>query len=86
MKILSDKKYYSIYLVTAIITGFFVFMLISTAVVFKNISSGKTSANIALEKAKQTCNREKGELVQVSKQNPLNTVCIIEQGKLHSKN
>ena len=86
MKLLLNKKYYSVYLVAVIITAFFIFMFISTVAVLKNIGGGRTSADIALEKAKHNCDREKGELVQASKQNPLNTVCIIERDKIHPKN
>ncbi|MDD5160680.1 MAG: hypothetical protein PHI47_11550 [Sulfuricurvum sp.] len=79
MKLLLNQKYYNIYLVAAIIAVCFLFMVISTVVVLKNIGGGKTSADIALEKAQQNCNRKKGELVQLSKQNPLNTVCIAQR-------
>ncbi|HZF69487.1 hypothetical protein [Sulfuricurvum sp.] len=79
MKLLLNKKYYSIYLVGAIISACFLFMFISTIAVLKNIGGGKTSADIALEKAKQNCDRKKGELVQLSKQNPLNTTCIAQR-------
>lgn len=79
MKLLLNQKYYSIYLVGAIISACFLFMFISTVTVLNNIGGGKTSADIALEKAKQNCNRKKGALVQLSKQNPLNTVCIAQR-------
>jgi hypothetical protein len=86
VKLLLNKKYYSIYLVGAIISACFLFMFFSTVAVLKNIGGGKTSADMALEKAKQNCDRKKGELVRISKQNPLNTVCVVEGDKMHSKN
>lgn len=79
MRLLLNKKYYSIYLVGAIISASFLFMFISVVAVLNNIGGGKTSADVALEKAKENCDRKKGELVQLSKQNPLNTVCITQR-------
>jgi hypothetical protein len=75
-----DKQYKNIYLVTAILIACFVFMIISTAGVMGNIS-GKTSADIALKQAKKDCDKKEGELVQLSKNNPLNTACIVDTEK-----
>jgi len=72
-----DKRYYSIYLVSAIIAGCFIFMGVSTFAVFESVGKGKTSADLALEKAKNACTTNKGELLQVNKNNPLDTKCIV---------
>lgn len=72
-----DKRYYSIYLVSAIIAGCFIFMGVSTFAVFESVGSGKTSADLALEQAKKACVNKKGELLQVNKNNPLDTKCMI---------
>ncbi|MDD5716947.1 MAG: hypothetical protein PHW64_04015 [Sulfuricurvum sp.] len=71
-----DKRYYSIYLVTAIISGCFIFMGLSTFAVFESIGNGKTSSDLALETAKKTCLAHKGELILVNQHNPLYTKCI----------
>lgn len=71
-----DKRYYSIYLVAAIITGCLIFMGVSTFAIFESIGNGKTSADLALEKAKKTCSTKNGELFQVNQKNPLDTKCI----------
>lgn len=76
-----DKRYYSIYLVAAIISGYIIFMIIGTVTVFKSVGSGKTSSDLALEKAKKTCSSKNGELVQMNKNNPLNTKCILNSTK-----
>lgn len=77
-----DKRYYSIYLVSAIIAGCFIFMGVSTFAVFESVGSGKTSADLALEKAQKACTTNKGELVQIYKNNPLDTKCVVgETGK-----
>ena len=81
MKALLDKKYYSIYLVSAIIAACFVFMIVSTMAVMKDIGGGKTSADLALKSARKACDRQKGELIQPNKNNPLYTVCITKDGK-----
>lgn len=75
-----DKKYYNIYLVSAIIIACFAFMIFSTAAVMDDIGGGKTSADIAIQQAKKDCDKKKGELVQLSKNNPLNTACIVNTG------
>lgn len=72
-----DKRYYSIYLVSAIIAGCFIFMGVSTFAVFESVGKGKTSADLALENAKKACATSKGELLQVNKNNPLETKCIV---------
>jgi hypothetical protein len=77
---LYDKQYKNIYLVSAILIACFVFMIISTAGVMGNIS-GKTSADLAIEQAKKDCDKENGTLVQLSKNNPLNTACIVDTEK-----
>lgn len=83
---LLDKKYYSIYLVSAIIAACFVFMVVSTVAVMKNIGGGKTSADLARVEAKKECDRENGKLVQLNKNNPLNTACIVEGNPTQFKN
>jgi hypothetical protein len=75
-----DKRYYNIYLVGAIITACFVFMFASTAAVMSDIG-GKTSNDLALEKAQKDCDKKNGTLVQLTKNNPLNTACIVDTGK-----
>ncbi len=75
-----DKRYYSIYLVAAIISGCLIFMVISTFAVFESVGKGKTSADLALEKAQKTCSTKNGELVQ-NKNNPLETKCIYDSSK-----
>ena len=75
---LYDPQYRNMYLVGAILIACFVFMFISTAAVMDNIGGGKTSADIALEQAQKDCDKKKGELVQLSKNNPLNTACIVK--------
>lgn len=85
VRVLLNRRYYSIYLVGSIIFACFLFMFISTVSVLNTIG-GKTSADLALEKAKQTCLKKQGELVQVNKDNPLNTVCIVNGVKSDSKN
>lgn len=77
MKALLDKKYYSIYLVTAIIAACFIFMIVSTIAVLGNIGGGKTSADLALKSAQKACEKQKGELVQLSDKNPLYTRCVV---------
>ena len=77
---LYDPRYKNIYLVSAIIIACFVFMFISTAAVMGNIG-GKTSADIALKQAKKDCDKKNGDLVQLSKNNPLNTACIVDPDK-----
>lgn len=72
-----DKRYYSIYLVAAIITGCLVFMSVSSFAIFESVGKGKTSADLALEKAQKTCTTQKGELLQINKNNPLDTKCIV---------
>ena len=76
-----DKRYYSIYLVGAIITACFLFMIISTLAVFDSVGKGKTSADLALEKAQKTCLTQKGQLVQTNKNNPLDTKCIVDSAE-----
>jgi len=78
---LYDPQYRNMYLVGGIIVACFVFMFISTAAVLDTIGGGKTSADIAIEKAKRDCDRKSGELVQLSANNPLNTACIVDTGK-----
>lgn len=85
VKVVLNKKYYSIYLVASIITACFLFMVISTVSVLNTIG-GKTSADLAREQAKQNCLKKQGELVQLTKENPLNTVCVVEGAKSDSKN
>jgi hypothetical protein len=75
---LYNPQYRNMYLVGAIIVACFVFMFISTAAVLKDIGGGKTSADIAIEQAQKDCAKKKGELVQLSKNNPLNTACIVK--------
>lgn len=77
---LYNKQYRNIYLVSAILIACFVFMIVSTAGVMGNIS-GKTSADLAIEQAKKDCNKKDGTLVQLSKNNPLNTACVVNTGK-----
>ena len=72
-----DKQYKNIYLVSAIIAACFVFMIFSTVIVLDKIGGGKTSADIAIEQARKDCAKQKGELVQLTKNNPLNTACIV---------
>ncbi len=86
MKILLDRKYYSIYLVSGIIAACFVFMVVSTVAVLKNIGGGKTSADLALKEARKKCDRQNGELVQLNKNNPLNTVCVSKNATADLKN
>ena len=76
-----DKKYYNIYLVSGIIIACFAFMIFSTITVLDNIGGGKTSADIAIQKAQKDCDKKDGELVQLSENNPLNTACIVDTGK-----
>lgn len=71
-----DKRYYSIYLVIGIISACFIFMLLSTVAVFEKVGNGKTSLDIALENAQKKCDTKNGKLVQITKNNPLNTACI----------
>ncbi len=82
---LYDKKYNNIYLVSAIIVACFAFMFISTAAVLGDIG-GKTSADMAIEQAIRDCAKQKGELVQLSKNNPLNTACIVDKDNPNRKN
>ena len=77
---LYDPQYKNIYLVSAILVACFAFMAVSTFDVMGDIS-GKTSADIAIEQAKKDCDKQKGTLVQVSKNNPLNTACIVDTDK-----
>ncbi len=86
MKLHIDKKYYSIYLVSAIIVACFVFMFVSTAVVLKDIGGGKTSADLAMKQAKKNCDKKNGELIQLNKNNPLNTACIVKADTQPMKN
>jgi len=79
-----EKKYYSIYLVSAIIAAGLIFMGVSTAIVMKEINGG-TSMDIALQKAKKECNRKNGALVELNGNDPLNTKCIIGDGKINTK-
>lgn len=79
MKALLDKKYYSIYLVSAIIAACFVFMVVSTIAVLKNIGGGKTSTDLAIKTAQKECDKQKGELVRLSDKNPLYTQCIVKE-------
>lgn len=72
-----DKRYYSIYLVAAIITGCLIFMGVSTFAVFESVGTGKTSADLAVEQAQKACLSKKGELLQTNKNNPLDTKCIV---------
>lgn len=81
-----DKRYYSVYLVLAIIGACFIFMFVSTVAVFEKVGKGKTSLDLALEDAKKKCDTKNGELVQVNKNNPLNTACIVNVPDGHSKN
>lgn len=83
---LIDKKYYSVYLVLAIILACFIFMLGSTAVIMKNVGGGKTSMDLALEKAKKTCSRENGKLVKLNRNDPLDTACIVGERPSDGKN
>ena len=55
-----DKRYKNIYLVGAIITACFAFMIISTAFVMKDIS-GKTSADLALDRQIDQCLAEQAK-------------------------
>lgn len=75
---LLEKKYYSLYLVLAIILACVTFMIVSTAIVFKNVGSGRTSMDIAVQQAKKDCGKKNGELVKLDKSNPLNTACIVK--------
>lgn len=77
-----EKKYYNIYLVSAIIVACFVFMIFSTAAVMGDIGGGKTSADIAMQQAQKDCAKKDGTLVQLSKNNPLNTACIVDPDKV----
>lgn len=78
---LYDPQYRNIYVVGAILVACFAFMFISTAAVLKDIGGGKTSADVAIEQAQKDCDKQKGELVQLSKNNPLNTACIVDPDK-----
>lgn len=84
MKIL-DKKYYSIYLVSAIILVSLIFMVVSTAIVMRNVNGG-TSMDIAMRQAKKNCNKKNGELVELNKNDLLNTACIVGGSKINPKN
>lgn len=83
---LIDQKYYSVYLVLAIIMACLIFMLSSTAVIMKNIGGGKTSMDLALEKAQKSCSKENGKLVKLNRNDPLNTACIVERNSDNGKN
>lgn len=80
-----DKRYYSIYLVGAIISACFIFMLVSTVAVFEKVGRGKTSLDLALEDAQKKCDTKNGKLIQVTKNNPLNTACILYPADEHSQ-
>ncbi len=80
MKLHLDKRYYSIYLVGAIIAACFIFMIGSSVAVMKTIGGGKTSADLALRAAEKECGRRGGELVQQNPNNPLYTQCIVDAG------
>lgn len=76
-----NKKYFNIYLVTAIIIIFLIFMLGSMAVVMKGIGGGRTSVDIALKQLKNDCDKKNGTLIRLNKNNRLNTACIVELKK-----
>jgi len=86
VKLPINQKYYSIYLVAAIISACFIFMFVSTVAVLNTIGGGKTSADLALKDAKQNCDKQKGELVRLNEHNPLYTACIVNGQKTDSKN
>ncbi|MDD2830340.1 MAG: hypothetical protein PHW18_12265 [Sulfuricurvum sp.] len=75
---LIEKKYYSIYLVITIILICFIFMIISTFIIYKNIGEGKTSLDIAIQQSKEKCNEKNGKIVIQNKNNPLNSKCVID--------
>jgi hypothetical protein len=77
---LYDPQYRNIYLVSAILIACFAFMIVSTAGVMGDIS-GKTSADLALEQAQKDCDKKDGTLVQLTKNNPLNTACVVDTDK-----
>jgi hypothetical protein len=61
-------------------------MLVSTIAVFEKVGTGKTSADLAREDAKKKCSSQKGELVRINKNNPLNTACIVNTKKGNTQN
>lgn len=77
MKLSFDKRYMNIYLVGGIITACFVFMFFSTVAVLDSIGGGKTSGDLAREKAQKQCEKEDGKYIRVSKDNPLKMACIV---------
>lgn len=77
MKLSFDKRYMNIYLVGGIITACFAFMFFSTIAVLDNIGGGKTSGDLAREKARKQCEKEDGRYVRASKDNPLKMACIV---------
>lgn len=86
MKVLLDKKYTNTYFVTAVIAAFLIFMVVSAMVVMENIGGGKTSADVALDQAKKKCDKRNGELIQLNKNNPLNTACVVNGGSTQPDN
>ena len=76
-----DKRKYTIYLASAIIAALLIFMIVSSFSVMGNIGGGKTSADLAIKQAKKDCDKQKGELIQLNKNNPLNTACIVDPDK-----
>lgn len=86
MKLRLDRKYYNIYLVSAIITACFAFMIVSTIAVVKDIGGGKTSADLAVIEAQKDCDKKGGELVQLSASNPLYTKCLVTPAQKKGQN
>ena len=72
-----DKRNYGIYFVTTVIAACFVFMFVSTVLVMQDIGNGKTSGDLAREKAKKECESKNGEYVRVHPDNPVNMRCIV---------
>lgn len=71
---LPNKKLYGIYLTTAIIATALLFMIVSGGMVVNDISD-KTSSDLAIERMKKACDKEKGELVALNPNNPLLLAC-----------
>ncbi len=76
-----DKHKYNIYLASAIIAALLIFMIITLFSVMETIGGGKTSADLAINKAKKDCDKKKRKLVRSNENNRLNTACIVDPDK-----
>lgn len=86
MKLRLDRRYYNIYLVGAIITACFAFMIVSTIAVVKEVGGGKTSADLAVVEARKECDKKGGELVRPSSNNLLYTQCLVTPAQKKGQN